>query len=264
MFGWLKKTKETITQPDMLDRIKAYLTENAPDILENYELHYYPSEILNSSVEFENKFYRKEKHWESDNTFGFRLRDLSGNCVNEYETMNGMGSFSSVIDSLTIFKSDIKNDWSALDKKIEIMRRVDKEFKECFAEARKYFDLLDDNGLNGMMNFSINCMDGKVHSITVVPGNFKKFFEYVKPQLNTDKEIQAYEEYCYKQFKLNLGKGALNAYGPSVAMNLPFSWREELTEQEKIENDPNYISANSACQDVLDRIKNTTIDNKDE
>ena len=261
MFGWLRTAKETINPPNMLDRIKTYLTENAPDILENYELHYYPSDILNSSVEFENKFYRKEKHWDSDNTFGFRLRDLCGNCVNEYETMNGMGSFSSVIEGLTIFKSDIKDDWSVLDKKIEVMRKIDKEFKECFAECRKYFDLLNDNGLNGLY-FSINCMDGKVHSITVVPGNFKKFFENVKSQLNTEKEIQAYEEYCYKQFKINLGKGDLNAYGPSVAMNLPWAWREDLTEAEKIANDPDYISANSACQDVLDRIKKTTIDSK--
>lgn len=263
MFGWLRTAKETITQPDMLDRIKAYLTKNAPDILENYELHYYPSELLNSSVEFENKFYRNEKHWEWDNTFGFRLRDLCGGCVNEYDTMNGMGTFSSVIESLTIFKTDIKDDWSVLDKKIEVMRKMDKEFKECFAECRKYFDLLNDNGLNGL-DFSINCHEGKVHSITVVPGNFKKFFEYVKPQLHSDKEIEAYEEYCYKQFKLNLGKGDLNAYGPSVAMNLPWAWREDLTEAEKIANDPDYVSANRACQDVLDRIKNTTIDNKDE
>ena len=258
MFGWLKKAKETINPPDMFDRIKAYLTENAPDILENYELNYYPSEFLNSRVEFENKFYRKEKHWEQDNTFGFRLRDICGGCVNEYETMNGMGSFSSVIESLTIFNTDIKNDWSALDKKIEVMRKTDKEFKECFAEARKYFDLLNDNGLQGM-NFSINCYEGKVHSINVVPGNFKKFFEYVKPQLKTEKEIQAYEDYCYIQFRMNTNKGDLNAYGPSVAMNLPWSWREGLTETEKIANDPEYVSANSACQDVLDRIKNTTI-----
>lgn len=177
--------------------------------------------------------------------------------------MDGMGSFSSVIDSLTIFKSDIKDDWSALDKKIEIMRKTDKEFKECFAEARKYFDLLNDNGLNGM-KFSINCMNGKVYSITVVPGNFKKFFEYVKPQLHYDKEIEAYEEYCYKQFKLNTDKGNLDAYTPSVAMDLPFAWREDLTEQERIDNDPDYVSANSACQDVLDRIKKTTIDEEDE
>lgn len=262
MFEWLKKAKETINQPDMFDRIKVYLTENAPDILENYEIHYYPSEILNSRVEFENKFYRKEKHWDKENTFGFRLRDLCGGCVNEYETLNGMGSFSSVIENLTIFKTDIKNDWSVLDKKIELMRKTDKEFKECFAEARKYFDLLNDDGLNGL-NFSINCMDGKVNSITVVPGNFKKFFEYVKPQLHSDKEIEAYEKYCYKQFKQNLDKGDLDAYGPSVAIDLPFAWREELTEQERIDNDPEYVSANSACQDVLDRIKNTTL-NDDE
>lgn len=261
MFGWLKKAKETINPPNMFDRIKTYLTENAPDILENYELHYYPSEILNSRVEFENKFYCKEKAWKEDNTFGFRLRDSSGNCVNEYETINGMGSFSSVIDSLTILKTDIKNDWSVLDRKIEVMRKVDKEFKECFSEARKYFDLLNDNGLNGL-GFSINCMFGKVHSITVVPGNFKKFFEYVKPQLHSDKEIEAYEEYCYKQFKLNTDKGNLDAYCPSVALDLPFAWREELNEQERIDNDPDYVSANSACQDVLDRIKKTTIDTK--
>ena len=262
MFGWLKKATETINPPDMLDRIKAYLTENAPDILENYDLHYCPSEFLNSRVEFENKFYHKEKHWEQDNTFGFRLRDLCGGCVGEYDTISGMGSFSSVIENLTIFKTDIKDDWSVLDKKIEVMRKTDKEFKECFAEARQYFDLLNDNGLDGL-NFSINCLNGKVYSITVVPGNFKKFFEYVKPQLNTDKEIKEYEEYCYQQFKLNLDQGDLDAYGPSVALDLPFAWREGLSEQEKIANDPDYVSANRACQDVLDRIKKTTIDTKD-
>lgn len=171
MFGWLKKAKETINPPNMLDRIKAYLSENSPDILENYELHYYPSEILNSRVEFENKFYRKEKHWEKDNTFGFRLRDICGDCVNEYTS--GMGVFCTDIESLCIFKTDISDDFKHLEKKIEIMRRMGKEYKECFAEARKYFDLLNDNGLNGL-SFSINCMDGKVHSITVVPGNFQE------------------------------------------------------------------------------------------
>lgn len=107
-------------------------------------------------------------------------------------------------------------------------------------------------------------MNGKVYSITVVPGNFKKFFEFVKPQLHSDKEIETYEEYCYKQFKMNTNKSNLDAYGPSVAMDLPFAWREELSEQEKIDNDPDYVSANASCQDVLDRIKKTTIDEEDE
>lgn len=257
MFGWLKKAKETINPPDMFERIKAYLTENAPDILENYDLSYYPSEILNSRVEFENKFYRKEKAWDSENTFGFRLRDICGDCVSEYDS-RGMGTFCTDIESLCVFEPDLSDDFKHLKKKIEIMRRMDKEYKECFADCRKYFDLLNDNGLQGM-NFSINCHEGKVNSITVVPGNFKKFFEYVKPQLHSDKEIEAYEEYCYKQFKLNLDKGELDAYGPSVSMDLPWSWREDLTEAEKIANDPEYVSANSACQDVLDRIKNTTL-----
>lgn len=260
MFGWLKKAKETINQPDMFDRIKAYLTENAPDILENYDLSYRPSEILNSYVEFENKFYRTEKSWDLKNTFGFHLRDICGDYVSECNS-RGMGIFCTDIESLSIFNTDIKNDWSVLDKKIEIMRRMDKEYKECFAECRKYFDLLNDNGLEGM-NFLINCHAGKVDSITVVPGNFKKFFEYVKPQLHSDKEIEAYEEYCYKQFKMTHNNGELDAYGPSVAMNLPWSWREDLTEAEKIANDPEYVSANVACQDVLDRIKKTTIDIK--
>ena len=77
MFGWLKKATETINPPDMLDRVKAYLTENAPDILENYELHYNHSEFLNSCIEFENKFYRKEKHWEHHSLtprWSFRLQ----------------------------------------------------------------------------------------------------------------------------------------------------------------------------------------------
>lgn len=257
MFGWLRKAKETINPPDMFDKIKEYLTENAPDILENYDLSYYPSEILNSRVEFENKFYRKEKHWEKDNTFGFRLRDICGDCVSEYDS-RGMGTFCTDIESLCVFETHISDDFKELKKKIEIMRRMDKEYKECFAECRKYFDLLNDNGLDGL-NFSINCHEGKVNSITVVPGNFKKFFEYVKPQLNTEKELQAYEEYCYKQFRMNTNIGELDAFGPSVAIDLPWSWREDLTEAEKIANDPDYVSANRDCQDVLDRIKKTIL-----
>lgn len=92
----------------------------------------------------------------------------------------------------------------------------------------------------------------------------KKIENEQKALVSIEKEIQAYEEYCYKQFKLNLGKGYLNAYGPSVAMDLPFAWREELTEAEKIANDPDYVSANSVCKDVLDRIMKTTIDTNDE
>ena len=34
---------------------------------------------------------------------------------------------------------------------------------------------------------------------------------------------------------------------------------KEKEEQERINNDPEYVSANRDCQDVLDRIKNTTI-----
>jgi hypothetical protein len=46
-------------------------------------------------------------------------------------------------------------------------------------------------------------------------------------------------------------------------MDVPDTWRETLSEQEKIENDPDYISVNENCKDVLERIKNTTIDKQE-
>lgn len=47
-------------------------------------------------------------------------------------------------------------------------------------------------------------------------------------------------------------------------MELPDIWRKGLEEQERIDCDPDYISANTACKDVLDRIKNTVIDKEED
>ena len=257
MFAWLKKATEKINPPSLFDKVKKYLEENAPDILENYIMTYHPSEILNSYIQFENKFYNENKKWTEDNTFGFRLRDISGNIISEYSTLEGCGAFTKTYISDSFFESDMKK----IDTFFEKLRNIDKEFKECFAEARKYFDALNDNGLKGF-NFSINCYEGKVDNITVVPGNFKKFLEFVKPQLNTEKEFEEYEEYCYKRFKLESASN-YDAYTPAVAMDVPDTWRETLSEQEKIDNDPEYISVNENCKDVLERIKNTTIDKQE-
>lgn len=259
MFDWLKKTKEKIIPQDMFAKVKAYLEEHAPDILENYELIYYPSEILNSYIEFENKYYLKAKHWEGDDMFGFRMRDICGGVISERDTSAGLLYFTKTFTTLNLFKTDIKDNFDELDHKIEKLRNIDSEIRHCFSVAEKYYDLLNE-GLEGFQ-FTINCCDGEVHSVSVCPGNFKKFLEYVRPQLKTDKEFDAYEEYCYQQFKSKSDN--FDAYKPLVAMKLPDIWRKDLEEQEKIDCDPNYISANTACQDVLDRIK-TTVANKDE
>lgn len=253
MFKWLKKTAEKINPPSLFDKVRKYLEENAPDILENYTLTYHPSEILNSYIQFENKFYMENKKWTEDDTFGFRLRGIGGDVISEYSTFQGCGIFSKTYISDSHFECDMKN----IDSYFEKLRNIDKEFKECFVEARKYFETLNDNGLKGF-NFSINCFEGKVDNITVVPGNFKKFLEFVKLQLKTEKEFKEYEEYCYKRFKEE-SVSNYDAYAPSVSIDTPDTWRETLSEQEKIDNDPDYISANAACQDVLDRIKNTIV-----
>lgn len=257
MFKWIKKAKEVINPPSLFDKVKKYLEENAPDILEKYTMTYYPSEILNSYIQFENKFYKENKKWTEDDTFGFRLRDVGGDVISEYSTLQGCGTFSKTYISDSFFESDMKN----IDSFFEKLRNIDKEFKECFSEARKYFDALNDNGLKGF-TFSINCYEGKVYNITVVPGNFKKFLEFVKPQLKTEKEFKEYEEYCYRRFK---EKSASNydAYTPAVSMDVPDTWRETLSEQEKIENDPEYISANTQCKDVLDRIAKTVVEQEE-
>jgi len=259
MFGWLKKTKEKIIPQDMFAKVKSYLEEHAPDILEKYELNYFPSEILNSYIEFENRYYLKAKHWEGDNQLGFRMRDICGGVVGEFETDEGLQVFTKTFISLTLFETDIKDNFDELDYKIENLRKIDSEFRHCFSAAEKYYDLLNE-GLEGFQ-FTINCCDGKVYSVSVCPGNFKKFLEYVRPQLKTDKEFEAYEEYCYRQFKSKSDN--FDAYKPLTAMKLPDIWREGLEEQERIACDPDYVSANTACRDVLDRIKNTVI-GKDE
>ena len=252
MFKWFKKAKEAITF-DLNKSVKKYLEENAPDILENYIMTYHPSEVFNSYIQFENKFYKENKKWTEDDTFGFRLRDIGGDFISEYSTLQGCGAFSKTFISDSFFECDMEK----IDSFIERLRNLDKEFKECFMEARKYFDALNDNGLKGF-NFSINCYEGKVDNITVVPGNFKKFLEFVKPQLKSEKEFKEYEEYCYKRFKEEHASN-YDAYTPSVSIDIPATWRETLSEQDKIDNDPDYISANAACQDVLDRIKNTNV-----
>ena len=37
MFKWFKKAKEVINPPSLFDKVKKYLEENAPDILENLD-----------------------------------------------------------------------------------------------------------------------------------------------------------------------------------------------------------------------------------
>lgn len=259
MFNWLKKTKEKIIPQDMLAKVKSYLEEHAPDILEKYELNYYPSEILNSYIEFENKYYLKAKHWEGDDMLGFRMRDICGGSISECETNAGLQYFTKTFISLTLFKTDIRDNFDELDYRIENLRKIDNEFRHCFSAAEKYYNLLNE-GLEGFQ-FTINCCDGEVHSISVCPGNFKKFLEYVRPQLKTDKEFDAYEEYCYRQFKSKSDN--FDAYKPLVAMELPDIWRKGLDEQKRIDCDPDYVSANTACRDVLDRIKNTVTDKEE-
>jgi hypothetical protein len=239
----------------MLARVKSYLEEHAPDILEKYELNYYPSEMFNSFIEFENKYYPKAKHWEDDDMLGFRMRDICGGVISECETDSGLQYFTKTFTTLKLFETDIEDNFDELDYKIENLRKIDSEFRHCFSAAEKYYNLLNDD-LEGFQ-FTINCYDGEVNSVSVCPGNFKKFLEYVRPQLKTDKEFEAYEEYCYQQFKSKSDN--FDAYKPLAAMELPDIWRKSLDEQERIECDPDYVSANTACQDVLDRIKNTVI-----
>lgn len=259
MFDWLERKIQEINPPDMLEVVKQYLKENAPDILEKYKLNYFPSEILNSRIEFENKFYYKYKHWEQDNTFGFRMRDNCGDIVSEYNIDDAKGTFTKTIGNLIAFDTEIKeNKKLALDTLIDRLRKIDSEIKACFAEARPYFELLNE-GLYGK-NFTINCYEGKILSISVVPGNFNKFFEYVKPQLK-ENEVKEYEEYCYQRFKSNENKAEIDAFGPTVSMDLPSVWRKTLPNSEN--SDPEYIAANEACKDVINRIKNTVLIKED-
>lgn len=250
MFNWLKKTKETIIKSSLYNKVNNYLEKNAPDILEKYEIRDCPSEILNSYITFENKYYL-ETTFNNYSLFEY-MRDILGMYVSK-DTGSSRGIFSKTFTSLDIFEQDIKDNFNLLDAKIEKLRALDNEIKHSFSEAKKYYDLLNDD----VYDFTINFNDGEIDSISVVPGNFKKFFEYVKPQLATDKEIAAYEEYCYQEFKLKGEK--VDAFSPLTRIDLPKSWREELNEQERLEYDKNYIAANAACKDVLDRIKNTIV-----
>ena len=175
-----------------------------------------------------------------------------------------------------------------IDTFFEKLRNIDKEFKECFAEARKYFDALNDNGLKGF-TFFINCYEGKVDNITVLPLTSKEGYKrlYIgnilkatfKNENNSyaliaqvttiskkkiinenNKEFEEYEEYCYKRFIKLESASNYDAYTPAVSMDVPDSWRETLSEQAKIDNDPDYISANIQCKDVLDRIAKTIVE----
>ena len=252
MFNWIKKTKEIIIKPSLYVKVNQYLAKNAPDILEKYEIRDFPSEILNSYITFENKYYQEMAFNNDDDSVIVYMRDILGLYV-QRDTNSIQSIFTKVFYSLDIFEQDIEDNFNVLDAKIEQLRSIDNEIKHCFSEAKKYYDLLND----GVYNFTINCNLGEIDSISVVPGNFKKFFEYVKPQLTTDKEIAAYEEYCYQQFKLQSGK--VDAFSPLTRIDLPKSWREELNEEVRLEYDQNYIAANAACKDVLDRIKNTIV-----
>ena len=131
MSKWLKKAKEVITPFDLNKAVRKYLEENAPDILENYIMTYHPSDIFSPYIQFENKCYKENKKWTKDDTFGFRLRDIIGSVIDEYSTLQGCGVFSKTYISDSFFECDMEK----IDSFIEKLRNIDKEFKECFAEA---------------------------------------------------------------------------------------------------------------------------------
>ena len=78
MFNWIKKTKEIIIKPSLYVKVNQYLAKNAPDILEKYEIRDFPSEILNSYITFENKYYLEMAFNNDDDSVIVYMRDILG------------------------------------------------------------------------------------------------------------------------------------------------------------------------------------------
>jgi hypothetical protein len=252
MFGWFKKAK-TIMKPFYI-QIEEYLKENAPDVLENYDLK---NDILYYQVKFIHKTYEKRKNWNQENTFGFRIRGLSEQSISPYDLTDAMGYLTKTVYHLCLYEDSWKEE---IDTIITKCRAIAKELDESFDKAKVWFDLLNDNGLNGF-SFSINFCSGKVYSISVVPGNLKKYLDYIKPEFKDPMEYTEYENYCYKRFKEELEPDeTLDAYGPLTSMTVPKEWLLEKHEQEVAQNDADYINANEKCKDILDKIKLVKLD----
>ena len=241
----------TIKFKPFIEQVKYYLQQNAPDILEKYDIC-------------------KDLNWDFDNTYlVFRNKKLNSNILSEldYTIRNVGGSTVVSLDDANFclynYAADVdfnsKNkDWKPLlDKKIENLRKLECDLNKAFEEAKTYYNLLnkDSNGSDDYY-FAFNFYAGSIHYVQLVPGLLQKFLDYEKQVNNIDDETyKKYEEDCFNKFKKEAKENntKADAFSPITTVPTYKTWVEDKASEEPVD-DTSLNLANEQCKEILDKI----------
>lgn len=238
----------TIKFKPFIEQVKYYLQQNAPDILESY---YICKEL---SWDFDNTylvFKSKRLFPNSLSELKYSIRDVSGNSIISTSDSN----FCLYDYAADVNFNDKDKDWKTrLDKKIEHLRKLDRDLNKAFEEARAYYNILNND--SDEYFFGFNFYAGSIQYVQLVPGLLQKCLDYEKKVNNIDDETyKKYEEDCLNKFKEETKENntKANAFSPIVTIPTYKTWVEDKANEESVDYTALNL-ANEKCKDILDKI----------
>lgn len=239
----------TIRFKPFIEQVKYYLQQNAPDILEKYDI------CKELSWDFDNTYlvFRSKKLCPNNlSELKYSIRDVSGEIV--------ISTFDSANFCLYNYAADVdlndKNkDWkSLLDKKIEHLRKLDNDLNKAFEEAKAYYNILNNDSEDYFFGF--NFYAGSINYVQLVPGLLQKCLDYEKQVNNIDDETyKKYEEDCLNKFKTEAKENntKADAFSPIATIPTYKTWVEDKKNEEPVDYTALNL-ANEKCKDILDKI----------
>lgn len=238
----------TIRFKPFIKQVEYYLQQNAPDILEKYNIY-------------------KDLSWDFDNTYLiFKSERLLTNITSDinYSIRNAGGDIITTLDDANFclynYCADVKfnnidKDWKPLlDKKIEHLRELDYDLNNAFEEARAYYNIL--KNYSDDYYFAFNFYAGKIQHVQLVPGLLQKFLDYEKRVNDIDDETyKKYEADCLDRFKnvIKENNTKADAFSPIVPIPTYTNYKTWKKTEESVDNTALNL-ANEHCKDILDKI----------
>lgn len=236
----------TIRFKPFIEQVKYYLQQNAPDILESYDIG---TEL---SWDFDNTYLVfKSNRLRTNSGSKIRLNDVGGSIIITLDDAN----FSLYNYAADVRFNDKDKDWKTLlDDKIVHLRKLDRDLNNAFEEAIAYYKILNKDSDD--YYFAFNFYQGKIHYVQLVPGLLQEFLAYEKLVNNIDDETyKKYEEDCLNNFKKETKEynTKADAFSPVATIPTYKTWVEDKKAEEPIEDTALNI-ANEQCKEILDKI----------
>lgn len=237
----------TIRFKPFINQVEYYLQQNAPDILDAYDIY-------------------KDLSWDFDNEYIVFKSRLLTNTISDINCSirNAAGDIITTLDDANFclynYCADVKfnnidKDWKPLlDKKIEHLRKLDYNLYNAFEEARAYYNILKNDSDDYF--FAFNFYAGKIQYVQLVPGLLQKFLDYEK-RLNyiDDETYKKYEADCLDRFKTEIKENntKADAFSPIVPIPTYTNYKTLKQTEESVYNTALNL-ANEQCKDILDKI----------